>query len=311
MPELPDVAVYIDRIAQRVSGEMFQKLRLVSPFVLRSVTPSPTDLEGRRVRGVSRLGKRIVLELEDNFYVVIHLMVAGRFQWKEVPEGAAALRLKIAAFDFTSGRLQLTEAGTKRRASIHLAQGPDSLAQFDRGGLEPLDCSFEEFCEVLDLENHTLKRSLTDPRLYSGIGNAYSDEILHRAKLSPMKWSTRLKEEERRTLFDSTRDVLTEWTERLSDEVGDGFPKKVTAFRPEMAVHGKHKEACPVCESPVQRIVYAANECNYCATCQTGGRLLADRALSRLLRKDWPRTLQELEELTSPGTGDDSSKPAP
>ncbi|MEM1248245.1 MAG: DNA-formamidopyrimidine glycosylase family protein [Acidobacteriota bacterium] len=304
MPELPDVAVYVECIAARVVGETLDRIVLGNPFVLRSVTPRPSEVEGRRVTGVSRLGKRIVLELEDDAFVVIHLMVAGRFQWKERPQGAAALRLKgrnqLAAFDFSSGRLQLTEAGTKRRASIHLAQGAEALAEHDRGGLEPLEASFEQFCEVLDRENHTLKRTLTDPRLYSGIGNAYSDEILLRARLSPMKWSTKLNENERRALYRATQDVLVEWTDRLRAEVGDGFPKKVTAFRPEMAVHGKYKEPCPDCSESVQRIVYAENECNYCAACQTGGRLLADRALSRLLRKDWPKTVQELEERRGP-----------
>ena len=300
MPELPDVEVYRSCIADRVVGETFERLRLKSPFVLRSVAPRPAEVEGRKVAAVSRLGKRIVLELEDEAFVVVHLMVAGRFQWKEKPVGKAAIKLTgrnlLAAFDFSSGRLQLTEAGTKRRASIHLAWGREALDEHDRGGLEPLQCSYEEFCEVLDRENHTLKRTLTDPRLYSGIGNAYSDEILHRAQLSPMKWSTRLPEDERQRLFAATRVVLEEWTERLRAEAGDDFPRKVTAFRPEMAVHGKHKEPCSVCASPVQRIVYAENECNYCATCQTEGRLLADRALSRLLKKDWPKTVQELEE---------------
>ncbi len=300
MPELPDVAVYCDCIAERTVGTELERIRLGSPFVLRSVTPRPSEVEGRRVDAVSRLGKRIVLELEGDAFVVIHLMVAGRFQWKEKPEGAAAIQIKgrnqLAAFDFTDGRLMLTEAGTKRRASIHLAQGRDGLSAFDRGGLEPLECTFEQFCEVLDRENHTLKRTLTDPRLYSGIGNAYSDEILHKAQLSPMKWSTRLGETERQALFDATREILTLWTERLRAEAADTFPKKVTAFRPEMAVHGKYKDPCPVCSSPVQRIVYAENECNYCATCQTQGKLLADRALSRLLKKDWPKTVQELEE---------------
>jgi formamidopyrimidine-DNA glycosylase len=246
------------------------------------------------VTGSRRIGKRIVLEVDGALFIVIHLMIAGRLKWRD-GGGKLARGHNLAAFDFPNGRLLLTEAGSSRRASIHLARGEDALAQFDRGGIEPLDATLEQFAERLRLENHTLKRSLTDPRFFSGIGNAYSDEILHRARLSPIAHSTKLTEEEIARLHAATRETLIEWTDRTRAEVGDGFPEKVTAFREGMAVHGRFGEPCPVCGSPVQRIRYASNETNYCARCQTGGRLLADRALSRLLGKDWPRSIDEVE----------------
>ena len=300
MPELPDVVLYCEHVERRSRGEPLQALRLGSPFVLRTVSPRPSELEGKRVEGVRRLGKRIVLCLEDEHFISIHLMIAGRFQWHE-PGGPEQVSLRaknrLAAFDFPTGTLLLTEAGSKKRAAIHIVVGEEAIEAIDRGGLEVLDCDLDAFRERLLLENHTLKRTLTDPRLFSGIGNAYSDEILHRAQLSPLKWSTRLSDEEIETLYHSTREVLAEWVARFREHWGDTFPKKVTAFRPEMAVHGKYGEPCPVCSSKVQRIAYAENECNYCATCQTKGKLLADRALSRLLRGDWPRTLEDMEEL--------------
>ncbi len=300
MPELPDIVVYLEAIERRVRGHRLEGIRLGSPFVLRSVRPSVEEVSGREVTRVRRLGKRVVLELAPEgpgaYFVVIHLMVAGRFQWKDETGAKLVKRRGLAAFDFDNGTLILTEAGSKRRASIHLVAGEAGLAEHERGGLEVLEADLGQFAEQLRRENHTLKRSLTDPRLMSGIGNAFSDEILLRARLSPMQWSTRLDEEEVERLFEATRAVLTEWTDRLREQTGEGFPAKVTAFRPEMGAHGRFKEPCPQCGSPIQRIVYAENECNYCAQCQTGGRLLADRALSRLLKKDWPRTLQELEE---------------
>ncbi|HVS66766.1 MAG TPA: DNA-formamidopyrimidine glycosylase family protein [Thermoanaerobaculia bacterium] len=299
MPELPDVTVYVEQIARRTVGETLEKVRLGSPFVLRSVSPRLSEVEGRRVSGVERLGKRIVIRLEDGLALVIHLMIAGRLQWHDVSDrpkltpGRGA-KNRLAAFDFTSGTLLLTEAGSKKRASLHVARG--ALDEHDRGGLEPVGSKLEAFTERLRGENHTLKRSLTDPRLFSGIGNAYSDEILYRARLSPLQWTKHLDAEQVEALWCATREVLEEWIERLRAEAGDGFPKKVTAFRAEMAVHGRFAKPCPRCGSLVQRIVYAENECNYCATCQTGGKLLKDRALSQLLRGDWPRSLQELEE---------------
>ncbi|HZS39532.1 MAG TPA: DNA-formamidopyrimidine glycosylase family protein [Polyangia bacterium] len=295
MPELPDIVVYIERLSERVAGERLEAVRLASPFLLRTVEPPLGEVAGKRVLGLRRMGKRIVFELEDDLFVILHLMVAGRLRWLE--RGAKIPgRVGLAAFDFSSGTLVLTEASSKKRASLHLARGADGLRAFERGGLEVLDADLPAFRAALTGENHTLKRALTDPRLLSGIGNAYSDEILHRARLSPVRLSQQLGDEEIARLYHATRQILTEWTERLRRQSDGGFPEKVTAFRPEMAVHGRYRLPCPVCGSPVQRIRYAENETNYCAVCQTGGKLLADRALSRLLHGDWPRTLEELEE---------------
>jgi formamidopyrimidine-DNA glycosylase len=294
MPELPDVLLYIESLKPRVLNQQLEHLRLASPFVVRSVTPPISTIDGRTVLALRRLGKQIVFEFDGDLFLVVHLMIAGRFQWKERGARIPA-KLGLAAFDFSSGTLLLTEAGSKKRASLHLVRGKDSLVAFDRGALEVLDSSLEDFRKVLTRENHTVKRSLTDPRLFSGIGNAYSDEILHRARLSPMKLTWKLSDEEISRLHAATKSTLAEWIERLRVEAGSKFPSKVTAFRPEMAVHGRYGKPCPVCGSPVQHIVYAENECNYCATCQTDGRLLADRALSRLLKQDWPRSLDEWE----------------
>jgi formamidopyrimidine-DNA glycosylase len=299
MPELPDVEVYVSALAQRIGGERLEGIRLKSPFLLRSVTPPLAVAKGRTVTGVRRLGKRIVIDLEDDLHLVIHLMIAGRFAWEK--RGAKLPgKIGLAAFDFSSGTLVLREAGTKKRASLHLVEGERALSAFDRGGLEVLDAGLDAFRAALTRENHTLKRSLTDPRVLSGVGNAYSDEILHRARLSPMKQTSRLTGEELERLHAATRDVLEQWTRRIRDEAGADFPKNVTAFREGMAVHGRWREPCPDCGAPVQRIVYAENECNYCARCQNEGRLLADRALSRLLKSDWPKTLEELEDLHRP-----------
>ena len=296
MPELPDVTVYIEAIEQRINGQPLTAYAILSPFVLRTVEPSLDSLVGRVVTGVERLGKRIVIGFDGELFLVIHLMIAGRFRWfdagarKKLPG-----RIALADLEFPTGSLVLTEAGTKRRASLHVAQGRASLKQFDRGGLEVLEASLADFSERLARENHTIKRSLTDPRLFSGIGNAYSDEILHRARLSPLKLTSKLTAEETGRVFDATRETLILWTERMRAEAAGRFPEKVTAFREGMAVHGRYKEPCPVCATPVQRIRYRDNETNYCPRCQTEGRLLADRALSRLLRQDWPKTIEELE----------------
>jgi formamidopyrimidine-DNA glycosylase len=300
MPELPDILLYLHALRPRILGRRLETVRLASPFVLRSVDPPLASVHGRRVVGLHRLGKRIAMELDGELFLVVHLMIAGRFRWKEAAPDAGddARRLGtgrpaipgkvgLLALDFENGTLLLTEAGTQKRASLHIVAGREALAEHDRGGLEVLDATFEAFDHALRQESHTLKRTLTDPRLFSGIGNAYSDEILHAARLSPFKGSTSLTDEESRRLFDATRRVLQHWTTRLQEESGERFPEKVTAFREGMAVHGRYGEPCPDCGSPVQRIVYAANEANYCATCQTGGRPLADRALSRLLREDW------------------------
>lgn len=294
MPELPDITVYLEALRERVLGARLEKLRIANPFLLRSVDPSPSELETREVRALSRLGKRIVFEFEGEHFAVLHLMIAGRLRWK--PAGAALPgKLGLAAFDFSSGCLILTEAGTKRRASLHLVRGREGLAVHDPGGLDVLEASLDEFTRALTAENHTLKRALTDPRSFSGIGNAYSDEILHAARLLPLTWTQRLTAQEIERLFDATRVTMNAWIARLRAARGAGFPEKVTAFRPDMAVHGRFREPCPVCGSPVQRIVHAENEMNYCARCQTGGKLLADRALSRLLKGDWPKTLDEWE----------------
>ena len=294
MPELPDVTVYIDALRARILRQPFWGARAMNPFVLRTVDPPLSSLAGKRVTSISRLGKRIVIGTDDSLFLVIHLMIAGRLRWREGGKPITG-KLAQAVFEFESGTLYLTEAGTKRRASLHLVDSAAALEQFDRGGLEVLDADRPEFAERLRRENHTLKRSLTDPRLFSGIGNAYSDEILHRAKMSPLQLTARLTEDQISTLFDATKATLIEWTDRLREEVGSGFPEKVTAFRKEMAVHGRYKLPCPVCGSPVQRIRYADNETNYCARCQTNGRLLADRAMSRLLKEDWPRSIDEVE----------------
>jgi formamidopyrimidine-DNA glycosylase len=294
MPELPDIAVYLDCLAPRVLGQPLERLTVRNPFVLRSVSPSPADLAGAKVMGLHRLGKRIVLALEQERFVVIHLMIAGRLRW--LAEGVKPPgKIALALFEFPTGVLALTEAGSKRRASVHLVAGEAALAPFRRGGLEVLECDSAQFAERLVSESHTLKRALTDPRLFSGIGNAYSDEILHRARLSPLTLTRKLGEAEIGRLFDATRAILTEWTTRLRAEAGEGFPEKVTAFREGMAVHGRYRQPCPDCGTAVQRIRYADNETNYCARCQTGGRLLADRAMSRILREDWPRSIDELE----------------
>ncbi len=294
MPELPDIVVYIEHLEASLIGQRLERTRLMNPFVLRSVTPPIASAEGKKVVGVRRIGKRIVIALEGRLFLVLHLMIAGRLRWL----GASAKlpgRIALAAFEFPNGTLVFTEAGTKRRASIHLVQGEAALAAMDPGGLDVVIAGLQEFAGRVKRENHTLKRALTDPRLFSGIGNAYSDEILHRAKLSPFAQTVSLSEEDVKRLYDATRAILAEWTERLRREAGADFPEKVTAFREGMAVHGRFRKPCPVCGSPVQRIVYAENETNYCARCQTGGKVLADRALSRLLKASWPRSIDELE----------------
>ena len=293
MPELPDVTVYCEALEERIGGGVLERVRLSSPFLLRTAVPPIGEAEGRRIVGVRRLGKRIVIALEGEFYLVLHLMIAGRLRWLAAgtkPPG----RITLAIFEFSSGRLAFTEAGTKRRASLHLVRGADALAQFEMGGIDAQKVDRETFAQRLRSESHTLKRALTDPRLITGVGNAYSDEILHRARLSPLALTRKLSEAEMTRLYEATRDVLAEWTERLRSERGGKFPEKVTAFRPQMAVHGRYREPCPVCGEPVQRIAYAENESNYCARCQTGGKILADRSLSKLLHDSFPRSLDDI-----------------
>jgi formamidopyrimidine-DNA glycosylase len=299
MPELPDVTVYVERLAAHCVGRTLERVRITGVSLLRSVDPPISAAECRRVLGVRRLGKRIVFELEGDLFLVFHLMIAGRFHWRARGARGGGKR-GLAALEFENGTLVLTEASTQKRASLHVVRGEQALAAHDPGGLEVLDATLAQFGERVRAENRTLKRVLTDPHILSGIGNAYSDEILHRARLSPVALTQRLGDEELARLYAATRDTLTDWVARLREQVGGGFPEKVTAFRPEMAVHGRYGKPCPTCGAPVQRIVYAANETNYCARCQTGGRLLADRALSQLLKKDWPRSLEELEAKRRP-----------
>ena len=294
MPELPDIEVYIAALESRLVGQTLQQIRLASPFLLRSVAPPLEATHGKQVLGFRRLGKRIVFCLEDDLFLVLHLMIAGRLRWKK-PDAKIPRKSGLAAFDFANGTLILTEAGSKRRASLYVVEGEAGLAEHDPGGLEILDADLDAFRQRLTSERHTLKRTLTDPHLFSGIGNAYSDEILHRAGLSPFKLSTDLSDQESADLFAAAQSVLAEWTERLSRELGDNFPRKVTAFHPEMAVHGRYGESCPTCGAPILRVVYAESEVNYCASCQTGGKILADRMLSRLLKDDWPRRLEDPE----------------
>ena len=299
VPELPDVTAYVEALERRIVNRPLERVRLRSPFLLRTADPPISALEGKRVRGLRRMGKRIVIAFDDELFLVLHLMIAGRLHWRDrgAPLGS---KYALAAFDFADGSLVLTEAGAKKRASLHLVRGEAALSDFARGGIEPLESSRDDFAAALRRENHTAKRALTDPTLFSGIGNAYSDEILHRAKLSPLATTSKLTEAQVGALYDATRAVLSEWIERLR---GEEFPERVTAFRAGFAVHGRYGKPCPVCGAPVQRIVFAENEANYCARCQTDGRLLADRSLSRVLKDDWPRTLEELEERRSARKG--------
>lgn len=295
MPELPDVVVYLEALAPRVIGQPLERLRLGNPFLVRTIEPSPAALEGRRITGLRRLGKRLVFEFEGELFLVLHLMIAGRLRWRD--RGAPIPgKVGLAAFDFPTGTAILTEQGSKRQASVHIVSGAAALAALNPGGLEVLESDLATFAARLTAENHTLKRALTDPTIFSGIGNAYSDEILHAARLSPMQLTSKLSDAEIARLYDATVRTLEMWIARLREEVGEGFPEKVTAFRDGMAVHGRYRQPCPVCGAPVQRIVYARNEANYCAVCQTGGKLLSDRALARLLRDDFPRTLDALEQ---------------
>jgi formamidopyrimidine-DNA glycosylase len=295
MPELPDITIYMEQLESRIVGQTLERLEIAKPFALRTFDPPLSEVVGATVRGMRRIGKRIVLEMNGERFIVIHLMIAGRLKWRAPTAKLPPKGSILAKFVFLTGVLVLTEAGTTRRASIHLVRGEDALRQFDRGGLEVMSAPLAEFSARLRSENHTLKRALADPRLFSGIGNAYSDEILHRARLSPVMLTRRIRDEEIERLFDATRSTLVEWTARLREETGEKFPEKVTAFHDEMAVHGRFGQPCRVCEAPVQRIRYASNETNYCARCQTGGKLLADRALSRLLGKDWPKSIDDIE----------------
>jgi formamidopyrimidine-DNA glycosylase len=296
MPELPDIVAYVEALDSRIVGQPLERVRLGSPFLLRTVQPTIADVEGSTVREIRRVGKRIAIGVDRDLWLVLHLMIAGRLHWRP-PKAKMAGRQNLAAFDFPEGTLTLTEAGTKRRASLHIVAGEEGLRSVDPGGIDVLTADRDSFRAALSIENHTLKRALTDPRLVSGIGNAYSDEILHAAKLSPLAQTQRLKEEEWDRLFGATRSTLRLWMDRLRAEARQDFPEKVTAFRKDMAVHGRYGQPCPVCGEKVLRIRYADNETNYCARCQTGGKVLADRGLSRLLGSDWPRTLEELEAL--------------
>lgn len=298
MPELPDIAVYLEALKQRIQGTTLERVRITSPFLLRTAVPPVSAVEGRKVTDLRRLGKRICIGVEGDLWLVLHLMIAGRLHWYEDRAKALKAARGLAAFEFSSGTLTLTEAGTQKRASLRVVEGEAGLAQLDPGGLEVFTASEEEFAAALKARNHTLKRALTDPRIFSGIGNAYSDEILFAAQLSPFTLTQKLTPEEIKRLFAAIKSSLTEWIERLRAEYRDRFPEKVTAFRPDMATHGKYGQPCPRCGNKIQRIRYGSNETNYCPTCQTGGKLFADRALSRLLKNDWPRTPEELENLT-------------
>ena len=302
MPELPDICAYLEALQRRIENQTLEHVSLLSPFFLRTAVPPVDEALGRTVTSFRRLGKRIAIGMTDDYWLVIHLMVAGRFQWRDSDEKTKKpTRNTLAIFRFTNGSLVVTEAGTKKRASLHIVRGQDALAEHDPGGLEVLTADLDEFAKRIRLENRTMKRALTDPRILSGIGNAYSDEILHAARLSPVMLTSRLDDNAMRRLFDATQSTLQHWLEKLGNEARLNFPAKVTAFRTDMAVHGRYQKPCPVCRTPVQRIRYASNETNYCPTCQTGGKLLADRALSRLLKKDWPKTVDELEKIQSPG----------
>jgi len=296
VPELPDITVYLEALERRILGQPMKRARIASPFLLRTAVPPLARIDGHKVVALRRIGKRIVFGFDNDLWLVLHLMIAGRLHWRDA-DARVSPKFNLAAFDFPKGTLLLVEAGTKKRASLHLIEGEDRLRELDPGGIDVMSCSVEEFSEALTRNHHTLKRALTDPRLFSGIGNAYSDEILHAARLSPIKLTGKLSPAEIERLYHATRESLAGWTDRLRRQTGDDFPANVTAFRPEMAVHGKFRQPCPVCGAPIQRIRYADNETNYCAVCQTGGKLLADRSLSLLLKKDWPRTLEELEEL--------------
>lgn len=297
MPELPDIAIYIEALETRIMGAPLEGFRLKSPFLLRTVRPKPQDSVGHTVTGLRRIGKRIAIGFDNGNWFVLHLMIAGRLNWK--PAGAkTATKSDLAAFDFPGGTLTLTEAGSRKRAALHVAENDAALAALDPGGIEIMDCTPEDFRAALTAANHTIKRALTDPRIFSGIGNAYSDEILHRARLSPIVQTQKMAEADIERLYEAARAALSDWTDRLRAGTGEKFPEKITAFRAGMAVHGRYREPCPDCGAPVQRIRYASNETNYCAGCQTGGRLLADRSMSRLLKSDWPKTLTELEEMS-------------
>ena len=306
MPELPDLTLYLDALQNRIVGHRLEQARVVSPSLLRTADPPLTEARGKIVRELRRIGKQLVLVLEDDLFLVVHLMIAGRFHWRAA---AATIpgRIGLAAFDFAHGTLLLTEAGAKKRTALHVVGGEAELRRLDAGGIDPLTAGLASFQSALTRKNHTLKRALTDPQLLSGIGNAYSDEILHRARLSPIGLTSKLDQEDITRLFEATRAVLSQWIERLRVETGQGFPEKVTAFRDGMAVHGRYRQPCFACDSPIQRIVYSENEANYCPTCQTGGKLLADRALSRLLKNDWPRSLDEMTELRNRQRKDSSS----